>query len=44
MDVDEQPEHGRHGSTGGVGADATGGDPSTEGQHSRDGGADGGRA
>ena len=36
-------EHHRHGS-GGAGPDATGGDVREEGQHSRDGGADGGRA
>lgn len=45
MDVDDQqPEHGRHGSTGGAGPDATGGDPRDEGEASREGGADGGRA
>lgn len=40
-----EPEHERRGSrTGGAGADATGGDPNVEGQASREGGADGGRA
>lgn len=34
----------RHSSTGGAGADATGGDPTVEGEASREGGADGGRA
>lgn len=43
MDVDQQPEHHRQGS-GGAGADATGGDPREEGEASREGGADGGRA
>lgn len=38
MDVDEDP------STGGAGAGATGGDPRQEGELSREGGADGGRA
>lgn len=46
MDLDEQePEpRSRHESTGGAGADATGGDPRDEGEASREGGADGGRA
>jgi 26S proteasome regulatory subunit N13 len=45
MDLDEQPEsRNRHGSTGGAGADATGADPRDEGEASREGGADGGRA
>lgn len=45
MEDVQAPEHGRRGSsTGGAGADATGGDPSVEGRASRDGGADGGRA
>lgn len=39
----QQPEHHRQGS-GGAGADATGGDPRAEGEASRGGGADGGRA
>ncbi len=34
----------RHGSTGGAGAGATGGDIREEGEESREGGADGGRA
>ncbi|KAK4964042.1 hypothetical protein LTR28_004126, partial [Elasticomyces elasticus] len=38
------PEQGGQGSTGGAGADATGGDPTEEGEASRQGGADGGRA
>lgn len=39
------PDHNRRASsTGGAGADATGGDPNLEGQASREGGADGGRA
>lgn len=38
-----QPEHHRQGS-GGAGPDATGGDPREEGEFSREGGADGGRA
>ena len=44
MDMDEEPHHDRSGSTGGAGADATGGDPRDEGEASREGGADGGRA
>ncbi|KAI5209820.1 hypothetical protein AUEXF2481DRAFT_5804 [Aureobasidium subglaciale EXF-2481] len=40
---DAQPEHHRQGS-GGAGADATGGDPTVEGEASREAGADGGRA
>lgn len=45
MEDVQEPEHNRRGSrTGGAGADATGGDPSVEGQASREGGADGGRA
>lgn len=44
MEVDEHPpDHHRQGS-GGAGADATGGDPREEGEASREGGADGGRA
>ncbi|KAJ5677184.1 uncharacterized protein N7477_002817 [Penicillium maclennaniae] len=42
--TDHDPNH-RHGSTsGGAGPDATGGDVREEGQESREGGADGGRA
>lgn len=45
MDDVQSPDHNRRGSsTGGAGADATGGDPNVEGQASREGGADGGRA
>ncbi|KAF1356866.1 proteasome complex subunit Rpn13 ubiquitin receptor-domain-containing protein [Delphinella strobiligena] len=45
MEDAQSPDHGRRGSsTGGAGADATGGDPSEEGRASREGGADGGRA
>ncbi|KAL1306974.1 hypothetical protein AAFC00_005608 [Neodothiora populina] len=45
MDDVPGPDHNRRGSTtGGAGADATGGDPNVEGQASREGGADGGRA
>lgn len=46
MDLDDhQPEQrDRTGSTGGAGADATGADPRDEGEASREGGADGGRA
>ncbi|THX58386.1 hypothetical protein D6D06_02984 [Aureobasidium pullulans] len=40
---DAQPEHHRQGS-GGAGADATGADARDEGEASREGGADGGRA
>lgn len=51
-DEDEQMEdadtrrvpRARHGSTGGAGADATGGDVREEGEDSREGGADGARA
>lgn len=44
-DADEQPTYrNRHGSTGGAGAGATGGDIREEGEESREGGADGGRA
>lgn len=39
-----QVPRGRHGSTGGAGADATGGDIREEGEDSRGGGADGARA
>lgn len=42
-DASHEPEHHRGGS-GGAGADATGGDVREEGEQSRDGGADGGRA
>jgi 26S proteasome regulatory subunit N13 len=41
--IDHGPEHQRGGS-GGAGPDATGGDVREEGQESREGGADGGRA
>lgn len=40
---DTQPEH-HQGGSGGAGADATGGDPRQEGEDSRRGGSDGGRA
>ena len=44
-DADEQSaSRNRHGSTGGAGAGATGGDIREEGEESREGGADGGRA
>ncbi|KAF2722773.1 hypothetical protein K431DRAFT_311465 [Polychaeton citri CBS 116435] len=43
MDADQPPEHHRQGS-GGAGPDATGADPRDEGEASREGGADGGRA
>ncbi|EMD95776.1 hypothetical protein COCC4DRAFT_46342 [Bipolaris maydis ATCC 48331] len=43
-DVDHSSSRNRHGSTGGAGADATGGDIREEGEESREGGADGGRA
>lgn len=42
--VDHDPSHGHGGSGGGAGPDATGGDVREEGQESREGGADGGRA
>lgn len=42
--VDHDPNHNHGGSSGGAGLDATGGDIREEGQGSRDGGADGGRA
>jgi 26S proteasome regulatory subunit N13 len=38
------PEEPHHGSSGGAGPDATGGDIREEGESSREGGADGGRA
>ena len=41
---DESTSRNRHGSTGGAGAGATGGDIRDEGAGSREGGADGGRA
>lgn len=41
--TDHGPEH-RRGGSGGAGPDATGGDVREEGQGSREGGADGGRA
>lgn len=45
MDVDDEPSsRNRHGSTGGAGSGATGGDIRDEGEESREGGADGGRA
>lgn len=43
MDLDGGPGLERR-ETGGAGQDATGGDPRTEGEASREGGADGGRA
>ncbi|KAF3035203.1 hypothetical protein E8E12_002370 [Didymella heteroderae] len=43
-DVDESSNRNRHGSTGGAGSGATGGDIRDEGEESREGGADGGRA
>ncbi|KAJ4379783.1 hypothetical protein N0V86_004966 [Didymella sp. IMI 355093] len=43
-DVEESPSRNRHGSTGGAGSGATGGDIRDEGGESREGGADGGRA
>lgn len=43
-DVEESVTRNRSNSTGGAGADATGGDIREEGQGPRDGGADGGRA
>lgn len=42
--ADHSARRNRHGSTGGAGADATGGDIREEGEESREGGADGGRA
>lgn len=42
--VDHDTHHNHGGSGGGAGPDATGGDIREEGQGSRDGGADGGRA
>ncbi|KAF3003633.1 hypothetical protein E8E13_007699 [Curvularia kusanoi] len=43
--VEEEPSsRNRHGSTGGAGSGATGGDIRDEGEESREGGADGGRA
>ncbi|KAJ5097058.1 26S proteasome complex ubiquitin receptor subunit Rpn13 [Penicillium angulare] len=42
--TDHDPSHNHGGSSGGAGADATGGDVREEGQESREGGADGGRA
>lgn len=42
--ADHSGSRNRHGSTGGAGADATGGDIREEGEESREGGADGGRA
>ncbi|PYH87185.1 hypothetical protein BO82DRAFT_360285 [Aspergillus uvarum CBS 121591] len=42
--VDHDPSHNHGGNSGGAGPDATGGDVREEGQGSREGGADGGRA
>jgi 26S proteasome regulatory subunit N13 len=42
--TDHSSNRNRHGSTGGAGAGATGGDIREEGSGSREGGADGGRA
>jgi 26S proteasome regulatory subunit N13 len=42
--TDDSANRNRHGSTGGAGAGATGGDIREEGEESREGGADGGRA
>lgn len=42
--TDHSRNRNRHGSTGGAGPDATGGDIREEGSESREGGADGGRA
>ena len=42
--ADHSGSRNRHGSTGGAGPDATGGDIRDEGEESREGGADGGRA
>jgi hypothetical protein len=44
MEDVEPSSRNRHGSTGGAGAGATGGDIRDEGEESREGGADGGRA
>lgn len=44
MEVDEQDNSLSRQETGGAGQDATGGDPREEGESSREGGADGGRA
>ncbi|OOO09183.1 26S proteasome complex ubiquitin receptor, subunit Rpn13 [Aspergillus oryzae] len=42
--VDHNPNHNHGGNSGGAGPDATGGDIREEGEKSREGGADGGRA
>jgi 26S proteasome regulatory subunit N13 len=42
--VDHDPNHNHSGNSGGAGMDATGGDIREEGEESREGGADGGRA
>ncbi|KAL4894037.1 proteasome complex subunit Rpn13 ubiquitin receptor-domain-containing protein [Aspergillus ambiguus] len=42
--TDHDPHHNHGGSSGGAGPDATGGDIREEGEESREGGADGGRA
>jgi 26S proteasome regulatory subunit N13 len=42
--ADQSTSRNRHGSTGGAGAGATGGDIREEGEEAREGGADGGRA
>ncbi|KAF7588840.1 adhesion regulating molecule 1 [Aspergillus hancockii] len=42
--VDHNPSHNHGGNSGGAGPDATGGDIREEGEESREGGADGGRA
>jgi 26S proteasome regulatory subunit N13 len=42
--ADQSTSRNRHGSTGGAGSGATGGDVREEGEESREGGADGGRA
>ena len=42
--TDHSSDRNRHGSTGGAGPGATGGDIREEGEESREGGADGGRA
>lgn len=44
MDLDGGPDQSRQESGGGAGQGATGGDPRVEGESSREGGADGGRA
>ncbi|KAJ4331196.1 hypothetical protein N0V87_009373 [Didymella glomerata] len=44
MEDVEESSRNRHGSTGGAGSGATGGDIRDEGEESREGGADGGRA